>query len=162
MITLSIDGSTKSTGIALFKQKSLQHYQCISSSDCDVYKRIDKMVNRIRQLVNLYQPTDIIMQEVLPQDVKHNQTVYKALIYLQAAIVLQLHKTGHKVNFSTASHWRSTCDIHTGRGVKREELKAAAQLLVKQVYNIQVNDDISDAICLGMAYVKENFKESAF
>ena len=50
--------------------------------------------------------------------------------------------------------------IHTGRGIKREALKAAAQKLVKNIYNIDVNDDISDAICIGIAYINEH--RSAF
>ena len=160
MITLSIDASTKSTGIAIFQQGKLIHYECINSNNTDTYKRIENMTVKIRQLCNKYKPTDIIMQDVLPQDVKHNQTVYKALIYLQAAIVLQLHKINLNVNFCTASHWRAQVGIRTGRGIKRETLKAAAQKLVKNIYNIDVNDDISDAICIGIAYINEH--RSAF
>lgn len=160
MITLSIDASTKSTGIAIFQEGQLIHYECINSNYTNTYKRIEKMVVKIRQLCDKYKPTDIIMEDVLPQDVKHNQTVYKALIYLQAAIVLQLYKINLTVSFYTASHWRAQVGIHTGRGIKREALKKAAQNLVKNIYNIDVNDDISDAICIGIAYVNEH--RSAF
>ena len=44
--------------------------------------------------------------------------------------------------------------IHTGKGIKRDELKKKSQFLVKNIYNIDVNDDISDAICIGIAYIK--------
>lgn len=160
MITLSIDGSTKSTGVAIFDQGKLKYYQCIKASDSNTYKRIKKMVRRIKELCQQYKPTDVIMEEILPQDVKHNNNTYKPLIYLQAAVVLEMDGLGLKVNLSTASHWRSICGIHTGRGIKRDELKSASIKLVKMIYNIQVNDDISDAICLGIAYVKQN--RSAF
>jgi hypothetical protein len=90
----------------------------------------------------------------LPEDVKRNQSVFKALIYLQAAVVLKLHKCRSIVNFYTASHWRASVGIKTGPGIKRETLKNASQRLVKSIYNIEVNDDISDAICLGIAYIK--------
>jgi len=53
-----------------------------------------------------------------------------------------------------SSHWRKICGIRTGRGVRRDTLKKASQDLVKNTYNIEVNDDESDAICLGMAYIK--------
>ena len=160
MITLSIDASTKSTGIAVFKQGKLIHYQCINSNSVDVYKRIEIMTKRLKEIYNQYKPTDIIMQDILPEDVKHNQNVFKALIYLQAAVVLQLYKTGGIVHLCTASHWRAQVGIHTGRGIKRETLKLASQKLVKEIYKIDVNDDISDAICIGMAYIKQN--KSAF
>lgn len=160
MITLSIDGSTKSTGIAIFEQGKLKYYECIKAIESNTFKRIKKMVKRIRQICQQYHPTDVIMEEILPQDVKRNQNTYKPLIYLQAAVVLELDELGLKVNLFTASHWRSICGIHTGRGIKREELKSASIKLVKMIYNIQVNDDISDAVCMGIAYVKQN--RSAF
>ena len=160
MITLAIDGSTKSTGIAIFNQGKLIHYECITASAYDVNKRIEKMINRIRQLYDQYKPTDIVMQDVLPQDVKHNQNIFKALIYLQAGIVLQLHKSGANAILYTASHWRAQVGIKTGPGIKRQKLKQASQKLVKSIYNIDINDDVSDAICLGIAYIKQH--KSAF
>lgn len=162
MITLAIDASTKSSGIAIFQQEKLIHYECITTNQSNSFDRINTMTQKLVQLCKKYSPTDIIMQDVLPQDVKHNQNIYKALIYLQASIVLQLYNQNktNKVEFATSSHWRSLCGIKTGRGIKRQSLKAASQKLVKDKYNIDVNDDVSDAICLGMAYVKQH--RSAF
>lgn len=74
-------------------------------------------------------------------------------MYLQAAIILKLHDYKVKVNLVVASHWRKICGIKTGKGIKRDSLKAKSQALVKNIYNINVNDDISDSICLGMAYI---------
>ena len=160
MVTLAIDGSTKNTGLAVFNQGKLIYYECVNSNKTNVYDRIFVMVNRIIELYKEYHPTDIVMQDVLPQDVKHNQAVFKALIYLQAAIVLEIHKLGGYVHFYAASHWRAQVGIRTGRGIKRQTLKEASKKLIKAIYNIDVNDDISDAICLGIAYVKEH--RSAF
>lgn len=160
MKTLAIDASSKSSGIAIFEEGKLIHYECITKTSTDSLKRIKEMAKRIRQVYDQFQPTDIIMQDILPQDVKHNQNVYKVLIYLQAAIVLSLHQTGAVVQFTTASHWRSICGIKTGPGIKRDSLKLASKHLVKNIYNIDVNDDISDAICIGMAYVIQH--RSAF
>lgn len=158
MKTLAIDASTHSSGIAIFDGTKLIYHECITASSTDSLARIKLMADRIAQIYNEYKPTNIIMQQVLPQDVKHNQTVFKALIYLQAAIVLQLYNQNkkNKVEFATSSHWRSLCGIKTGRGIKRQSLKVASQKLVKDKYNIDVNDDVSDAICLGMAYVKQH------
>lgn len=160
MKTLAIDASSKSSGIAIFEEGTLIHYECITKTSSDSLKRIKEMAKRIRQVYDQFQPTNIIMQDILPQDVKHNQNVYKVLIYLQAAVVLSLHQTGAVVQFTTASHWRSICGIKTGPGIKRDSLKLASKHLVKNIYNIDVNDDISDAICIGMAYVIQH--RSAF
>ena len=132
MRVLAIDASSKSTGIAIFQDTKLIHYECISSSKPDVYERIQIMKDRILHLYEIYRPTNIVMQDVLPEDVKHNQQVFKVLIYLQAAIVLSLN-------------WQY-----------RETLKKASIQLIKKEYQINVNDDISDAICLGRAYVLQH------
>lgn len=160
MKTLAIDASSKSSGIAIFEEGKLIHYECIIKTSADSLKRIEEMAKRIRQVYDQFQPTNIIMQDILPQDVKHNQNAYKVLIYLQAAVVLSLHQTGAVVQFTTASHWRSICGIKTGPGIKRDSLKLASKHLVKNIYNIDVNDDISDAICIGMAYIIQH--RSAF
>lgn len=160
MKTLAIDASTKSSGIAIFQQGKLIHYECLTENDRNVYKRIDSMSNRIVEICEKYKPTNIVMEEVLPQDVRQNQAVYKALIYLQGETVTKLGILGYKVDFCVVGHWRRLCGIHTGPRVKRETLKANSQRLVKMIYNLDVNDDISDAICLGVAYIKQH--KSAF
>ena len=48
MKVLSIDASTKSSGIAIFEENKLIHYECITASNTDTYKRIEKMINRIK------------------------------------------------------------------------------------------------------------------
>lgn len=158
MKVLAIDASSKSTGIAILQDMKLVYYENIIATEGSTYKRILKMKNRILQIYDKYRPTQIVMQDVLPEDVKHNQTVFKVLIYLQAIIVLGLYQTFNvqNVQFYTASHWRRLCGIKTGRGIKRESLKKASVQLVKNKFGLNVNDDISDAICLGMAYVQEN------
>lgn len=160
MKLLSIDASTKSTGIAIFDKNKLIHYECIHAENNNKIKRIKKMTKKISELIKKYNPSDIVMQDILPEDVKHNQNVFKALIYLQAAIVLAADQYQKNIIFYTASHWRSLVGIKLGQGRKRKQLKEAAMRLVEGIYNIKVNDDISDAICLGIAYIKEH--QSAF
>lgn len=156
MKTLAIDASTKSSGIAIFQQGKLIYYDCLIENNSNVYKRIKNMSNRIIEICKKYKPTDIVLEDVLPQDVKHNQKIYKTLMYLQAIIMIQLDEIGYKPTLSVANHWRSVCGIKTGPGIKREQLKKKSQRLVKMVYNINVNDDISDAVCLGIAYIKQH------
>lgn len=159
---MSIDASTKSTGIAIFNENKLIKYYCISKdSSCDVFQRILYMTQQIEKIYLQYKPNNIIMEDVLPEDVKHNQNVFKALIYLQASIVLMFSKRRQLVDFFVASHWRKICGIKTGK-TKRDQLKKASQNLVKSIYNIDVNNDISDAICIGIAYIIENKQKSAF
>ena len=155
MITLAIDGSTHSTGVAVFNDKHLIYYNCIQSNATNTFKRIKYMVAQIKKIYTQYHPQQVVMQEVLPENVKHNQNVYKALIYLQAEVVLMFDQYNIHVEFIPVNTWRRICQIPTGPRIKRQALKEASKQLVKNVFNIQVNDDISDSICLGMAYIKQ-------
>lgn len=152
MKVLAIDGSTKSTGWSVFENNKLLDYGLITASNKNVLDRIPVIVNGLMAVLLKYQPDEVVMEEVIPEDVNHNQTTYKSLMYLQAMIAIAFHQRGKALNFYTASEWRKKCGIHTGRGIKRDEVKAADIKFVADTYNLQVNDDIADAICIGYAY----------
>lgn len=163
MILLALDLSTKATGIAVFDGNKLIHYECKTCSSTDTLKRIDVMTQRIEEIWKKYHPTDVIIEDVIPDDVKHNQSVYKALIYTQAAVVLAIHRLGGPhPHFYVSAEWRKKVGIHTGRGIKRETLKQASIDLVKKEYSINVTDDIADAICIGKAYLSDPEYSSAW
>lgn len=151
MYLLAIDASTKATGMAVFQGNKLIKYQCIQCSFFDPLDRIDYMREQIEKIFLQYNPSKVVMQDVLPEQVGHNQNVFKALIYLQATIVMMFHRHFKDVKLVTASHWRKICGIKTGPKAHREQLKRSSINLVKGIYAIDVNDDISDAICLGLA-----------
>ena len=162
MITMAIDASSKSTGVAIFDEQKLVHYECIAAADNDAFARIKKMVARIKNLYEEWKVTNVIMEDVSPEDVHHNQNVFKILHYLQALTVLMLHEYGQKVEFYVSSEWRKKCGIKTGRGVTRDMVKAADIKFVKDNYNIEANDDICDAICIGYAYTHEKVSIDGF
>ena len=152
---MAIDASSKSTGIAIFKDKELAYYECIAAADSDAFARIKKMVARIKVLYETWNVNSVIMEDVIPEDVRHNQNVFKILHYLQALTVLMLHGYNQKVEFYVSSEWRKKCGIKTGRGITRDMVKAADIKFVKDNYNIDANDDICDAICIGHAFVNK-------
>lgn len=152
MKVLALDLSTKSSGWSIFENKNLIDSGCISASSTNVLNRIEKIIKELRIIFDKYKPDNIIVEEVLPEDVKHNQTVFKALMYLQAAVALEFNRDGKKLEFFVSSEWRKICGIRTGRGITRDTVKAADIKFVKDNYNLDVNDDIADAICIGYAY----------
>lgn len=151
---LALDASTKSTGYAIFENKNLITSGCITSASTDVYKRIHIMRDSLDMILIRYPEIDqIILEEVLPE--QKNQHTFKMLIYLQAAIEFLVWEKYPKVKISyiLPNSWRSKCGIQTGRGVRRETLKAADIAFVKNTYGLSVNDDEADAIGIGHSYV---------
>ena len=153
MITLAIDASTKSTGWAIFDGQELKDYGCITASSNNLFRRIHKMADEIEKIISNYNVKDIAIEDVIPDDVRRNQNVYKALVYLQGFLADKFDAHGIKVTFYVASAWRKKCSIHTGRGITRQSLKPKDIEFVKNQFGINVNDDIADAICIGFAHV---------
>lgn len=152
MKVLALDLSTKSAGWAYFDGQKLIDYGCIVTTNSNVLTRISTIVEQLEIVYQRYFPQEIIVEEVLPEDVGHNNTVFKALMYLQGVVAVMFNKYGKKLEFFTASEWRKKCGIRTGRGIKRDTLKAADMKFVEDHYKIVANDDICDAICIGYAY----------
>lgn len=92
MNILSIDASTKSTGLAIFIEKELKEYKCITSASTDLIKRIYIMRDGIKEVLDKYKIDKIILEEVRPESPGcANPKTAKALMYLQAAIEFLIH-----------------------------------------------------------------------
>ena len=151
MIILGIDPSTKATGIAVYNDNQLVHYECITAGSTNLYKRIDKMITELRRIITEFKIQYVYIEDVYPEDVHNNIQIYKALTYLQGFILHLLDEYNLKYTFFTASEWRAKCGIHTGRGIKRDTLKPKDIAFVKNQFGIEVNDDVADAIAIGFA-----------
>ena len=148
MKLLALDASTKATGVAIFNNQSLLGSSVISASSTDLIKRIHKMVDTIDQLISEIGIDVVAMEEVIPDHDK-NQNTFKALMYLQAAIVIMLHDKHPKVQLELVypGSWRSVCGIKTGRGVVRGTLKQADIKFANETYGLNItSDDQADAI----------------
>lgn len=165
MKILSLDLSTKSSGWAVFEDTKLIDYGCITSSSTDLIKRINIMTEEIKKVIDNNDRIDkIIAEEVRPQGGfgAGNIQTHRALMWLQAGIAFMLHDNYKKLTleFIYPSSWRAACGIKNGRGIKRENQKQKDIEFVKEKFNIDVNDDIADAIGIGYAQIhpsEENF-----
>lgn len=160
MITLAIDPSTKSTGVALFDEQELIKYKCITASSSNLYARIDKMVSELEHILKTQKIDRVIVEDVIPEDVHSNNSIFKALIYLQGFIAHKLDQYNLIPTLIVASEQRKKCGIRTGPGIRRESLKPKDIAFVKNQFGITVNDDIADAICIGFAAVGGVIKTS--
>ena len=163
MNILSLDLSSKSSGWAFFEDNKLIDYGCITSASTDLIKRIYIMRDGIQEVLNKYAIDKVYVEEVRPQGGfgAGNIQTHRALMWLQAAIAFMLHDFNKKIvlEYVYPSTWRATIGIKNGRGIKRESLKQADIAFVKERYNISVNDDIADAICLGISQLEPEKNE---
>jgi len=118
------------------------------------------MIEEIDKILQKYNIEQVVIEEVLPEDVKGNNSVFKALMYLQAFIAHKLNQYDIIPKFIVSSEWRKKCGIHTGPGIRRESLKPKDIAFVKSQFGINTNDDVADAICIGFAAVGGTIKEN--
>lgn len=155
MKLLAIDASTKATGIAVFNDSELIHYECITSSSQDLIKRIHVMVDAIDTLIDKFQIEQVVVEEVIPDHTK-NQNTFKALSWLQATFAVMMHDKHSKVKieFIYPSSWRKVCGIKQGAYNKRDSLKEQDIAFANKTYNLNLtSDDIADAICIGHSFL---------
>lgn len=153
MKILFLDLSTKSTGWCIGENGKLLQYGCITASGTNVIKRITKMTDDIEAIIQQQNPIDKIVVEEVRTDYKNVHT-YKVLNWIQGIVLYRAFQQNAKIEyeFIQASSWRSQIGIHTGRGIKRDQLKEEDIKYVKHKYQIEANDDVCDAICLMDAY----------
>lgn len=151
MKILTLDLSTKSSGWSFGENGQLKAHGCITASSRLVEERIIQMRKQIIGLICNYTPEKIVMEQVRPQVNSHTN---KVLMWLQGIIVIAAYECYKKceIEFINASEWRAAIKIRQGRGVKRDEVKSYDIQYVKNKYNITVNDDEADAICIFDAY----------
>lgn len=159
MTIMSIDASTKSTGLAVFENNNLVHYELITASSTNLIKRIRKIIEGIHQALIQYPVDKIIMEEVLPpsdKDGVQNTKTFKALMYLQAAMAFMLEDffPNLEIEFLYPSSWRKYCGIKTGPTIKRETLKQSDIKFVNEQFHLEIqSDDVADAIGIGYGYL---------
>lgn len=153
MILLSLDLSTKSSGWAIFKDGLLVDSGCITSSSTDLLKRIKVMATELKTIVEKYAPEKVVAEEVRPENGLQNLKTHRALMWLQGSVAMMLYDYDKKLEMDLIypSSWRAAIGIKTGRGIKRTTLKEKDIQFVKENYNLDVNDDEADAICIGYA-----------
>lgn len=157
MNIIALDMSTKSTGYAIYKHNKLIQYDYITATSNDLFNRIKVMLNAINTLLEKHSDLEYVIMQQVRQEGFINVKTYKALMYLQGCMQMIIHeKFKHlQTDFLYPSSWRKICKIKQGRGVQRKQQKQLDIQWVKNNFNIEVNDDVADAIGLGYAYINQ-------
>jgi Holliday junction resolvasome RuvABC endonuclease subunit len=147
MLVAGIDASTTSTGISIMDDGVLKYYTLINLTNerKDAIKRVKHMMVEICSVLDKYKLDAVYMEKAFN---KSNIDTTIKLANLSGAVMFYCEK--NNINFCNPepSVWRAKIGIHTGRGVKREVLKAEAIKIVQDEYGIKVNDDVAESCLL--------------
>lgn len=154
MIYLGADLSTTSSGISIFDDEKLIHYECLApkigkktpnigqTEDWEV--RTYFIAQRLNEIFNEY-----IVEEAYCEDIplKDGKPTIKKLGVVRGAFlsVCSIHNT--KINPRQVSDWRQDAGFFDGtqKGMTRDEMKKKAIEEVERLFNIIVNDDVAES-----------------
>ena len=149
---ITIDGSTQKSGVAYFcNGKYKAHHLLDYSKDKNIDSRFNKMSNGIWSLLDIYKPNIIYMEETYTA---RNPQTTKVLTRLQGVVYAWCMT--HECEFNTIrpTQWRKCLNFSQGKNVKRDMLKEQSIQYVLDNFELTVNDDEADAICIADAVVK--------
>lgn len=147
MIYMGADLSTTSTGIGILKDKELIHYECIKPKSKDWEERVRQIALRLNEILSEYNIENIYVEDV---PLKDGKITIKKLSTVRGTLtaISSLHNV--PLNPDSVSDWRKNAGFYDGTkdGMKRDAMKQKAVDRVKEIFGIDVNDDIAEAICI--------------
>lgn len=154
MTVLALDQSSKTTGYAIFKDNKLDTYGKFEFNDADTGVRLNKIRYEVYTLIQLHRPDYVIFEDIqLQNNVGNNVQTFKILAEVYGVISELLTQVKIPHSSILASSWKNQLNI---KGKTRAEQKNNAKRYIESKYNIQVSQDIVDAICIGESYLQNN------
>lgn len=115
-------------------------------------QRIIEMTHQIEVVIQKYRPKLIVFEDV---QVQRDARAALMLARLQGLIMGLCDRYNTPYEIISPTTWRKMLGFKQGRGVSRQELKEQAVSFVRNGYGIVVGEDICEAICIGLAHLKD-------
>ena len=147
---VSIDPSTKASGVATFDYAKLVDYQLFKQNDNDAEIRIHQMGADLLSYLKKQKPDIIYIEH--PQG--HGSNVKLVAMICELLGIVRAYAIEKKIEYKevTPSVWRKYCDFNQGKK-KRAELKQMSIDYVKQYYDVELSEDECDAVCIGTGVI---------
>ena len=151
---ISLDTSSNATGVGVFIDGVLSHHFLFDLKKIkNTEERMKEMVTMLFSFIENEKP-DIVVTEMTV--VTRNAQAQRNLTMILGAIYGKCIENGVWYHSFRPTEWRSLIDTDKKpNGRKRDDYKVWSCSVVKDIYDVDVNDDVSDAILLGRAYVNK-------
>ena len=150
---ISVDTSTSSTGYAVYISGKLHRYDLIDFKRIkNTDERIKEMILKIYEIIETEKPQIIVAEMTV---VTRNAQAQRNLTMILGAIQGKCLENNIFFSLLRPTEWRKLVNNEKEKlPRKREELKQWSKQKVSDILGINdINDDISDAILIGQAYI---------
>lgn len=150
---LALDQATKKTGWSIYDGKDLIKCGSFESKGKGEIERISAVKKWVICMLNNWNPDYVFIEDIQLQKKIANSpgsfdgvTTFKVLAHLQGVISNVVFERDIPLYIVLSSVWRKTCGI---QGRTKTDQKRSAQLRVKELHKIEVDNDTAEAVCLG-------------
>lgn len=153
MRILAIDQSTTKSGYALFSETDLTRWGVLDHhKNKDPDGRFQEMCKHIEELLKNIRPDLVVFEDV---SLRQSVNVLIMLARLQGCIMEMCYTYDVDFVIYVPTKWRQLCGINQKKHAERDNLKKQAIAFVRGAYGIRVGDDCAEAICIGLAHLKQ-------
>ena len=150
---LALDNATEKMGLSIYDNGKLVYYHLLVFSG-NFDSRITKIFEVVTKvMIEGWKPDYIVMEDIQYQN---NYQTYKKLAMLLGVLTVAAKSAKLDYRIIAPVQWRSHYQISG----KREDIKAKAVKLVNTMYNIDVIDDVAEAILIGHYIADIKYQES--
>jgi Holliday junction resolvasome RuvABC endonuclease subunit len=150
---LALDNATEKMGLSIYDNGKLVYYHLLVFSG-NFDSRITKIFDVVTKvMIQEWKPDYIVMEDIQYQN---NYQTYKKLAMLLGVLTVAAKSAGLDYRIIAPVQWRSHYQISG----KRDDIKAKAVKLVNTMYNINVIDDVAEAILIGHYIADIKYQES--
>lgn len=152
MRVIAFDQASINTGWSLFDENGYVDSGIITKNkNIPINQRVPQMAQAICEKIK-ESNVDLVVIEGIQNQGSIKTTL--DLARLQGGIMMWCEVKHIPLHILAPSEWRSVLKFKLGSKVKREELKTQAENYVSEHYELSINTDEAEAICIGAAAQK--------
>lgn len=153
---LALDQATHITGFAVFDDGKLVKFGTFEAKGSGELERLISVRDWFTSMICTLKPDYIGIEGVQYQEEssgkKMGVTVFQALARLQGVLQIVGYDNQVPIDICPTNSWRHACGV---KGRTRADRKHSMRELVKQWYDVKVNEDEADAIGIGRYLVEK-------
>lgn len=145
---LAFDQATHISGWSVYDEKELIKFGHHTTNGQDTIQKICQVRTWLANMIQSWNPDLVVFEDIQLQkfDGMEQVITYKTLAQLQGALFTYCYENGIIYKTVFPSKWRSFNEI---KGKSRTDKKKNAQFKVKELFDINVTQDESEAILIG-------------
>ena len=162
---LALDQATHISGWSVFEQDKLVNYGTYEAkSNADDAARISEIKAWLSHMCTSWKVDLVCFEDIQLQKFKAESggesaavVTYKKLAHLQGVLINYCYENNIPYEIMPVATWRNFSNV---KGKTRQDRKKSAQLRVLDLFDVNANQDISDAILIGRCAAVQKVKQN--